>query len=54
MPIVVHATLIPFENIIVHDGIVTPYNITFGKNISDHAKSLYKNAKQNGTLLFSL
>lgn len=34
MPQVVMATLIPFKDVIIHDGIVMPYGVTLGKNMS--------------------
>ena len=35
MPQVVKATLIPFRDIIIHDGIVAPYRTVLGRNLSE-------------------
>ncbi|MCI6244021.1 MAG: hypothetical protein MR646_12220 [Agathobacter sp.] len=54
MPHVVMATLIPFKNVIIHDGIVMPYGITLGKNMSDQSKELYRSAKANNEIIKSV
>ena len=53
MPQIVEATLIPFKDTIIHDGIVIPYGITLGKNVSEHSKTLYMNAKNNNSIHYS-
>ena len=54
MPQVVMATLIPFKDVIIHDGIVMPYGITLGKNMSDQSKELYRFAKANDEIIRSI
>lgn len=53
MPQVVTTTLIPFKDVIIHDGIIMPYGITLGKNMSDQSKELYRSAKSNNTIIRS-
>lgn len=50
MPQIVHTALIPFDNVIIHDGIIKPYGICLGKNMADGARQIYLNAKENGNL----
>ncbi len=50
MPQIVQASLIPFENVIIHDGIIQPYGICLGKNMADEARQIYLKAKENGCL----
>ena len=54
MPQVVMATLIPFKDVIIHDGIVMPYGVTLGKNMSDQSKELYRSAKANNEIIKSV
>ena len=54
MPQIVTATLIPFKDVIIHDGIVMPYGVTLGKNVSDQSKELYRSAKANNEIIKSI
>lgn len=54
MPLMVEATLMPFRDIIITDGLITPYNIIMGGNIKRQLKEIYMNAKRNERLLKSL
>ena len=54
MPQVVEATLIPFRDSIIHDGIVVPYNMCLGKNLSEQSKQIYLAAKAAGRLHYDL
>ncbi len=54
MPQIVEATLIPFKDVIIHDGIVVPYGICLGKNMSVQSKQIYMTAKADGNLHYSL
>lgn len=54
MPQVVMATLIPFKDVIIHDGIVMPYGVTLGKNMSDQSKEIYISAKSNNEIIRSV
>ena len=51
MPHIVTATLLPFKNVIIHDGIIMPHGITLGKNVSDHSKEIYRNAKATNSII---
>ena len=50
MPIsqIITATLIPFQGVIIHDGLVILSGVAFGKKLSDHCKEVYNNAKREG------
>lgn len=54
MPQIVEATLIPFQGIIIHDGLVKPYGICLGKNMADQAKQMYLNAKKENRIKESI
>jgi len=54
MPQVVKATLIPFRDAIIHDGIVLPHGVCLGRNLSERSKQIYLTAKANGNLHYSL
>lgn len=53
-PIALEAALIPFKNVIISDGIVTPYNVIFGKNYASSFKEIYMSAKKSGTIIKTL
>ena len=54
MPQIVEATLMPFRDVIIYDGIVAPYGMCLGKNMSDQSKQIYLAAKTSGNLHYSL
>ena len=54
LPILLKATLIPFRDKIISDGLVIPYNVCFGKGYSSDFKDIYMNAKKNKSIHFSL
>ena len=54
VPIYVKATLIPFKNVIITDGLLQPYNVVFGHGYKSDLKNIYMSAKTNGTLHKSL
>lgn len=51
MPQIVETSLIPFQNVIIHDGIVMPYGVCLGKNMADQAKYMYMNAKEHKRII---
>lgn len=53
-PQVVEATLMPFRGAIIHDGIVAPYGVCLGRNMSEQSKQIYLEAKSNGKLHYDL
>ncbi len=50
MPQIVQATLLPFGDVIIHDGVVSPYQMCLGKNMSEQSKQIYLAAKADGML----
>ena len=54
LPILLKATLIPFKDKIISDGLVITCNVCFGKGYSSELKDIYMNAKKNKSIHFSL
>lgn len=54
MPQVVKATLLPFKDAIIYDGIVSPYGVCLGKNMSEESKRIYLDAKSTGNIHYNL
>ncbi|VVB69486.1 Uncharacterised protein [uncultured archaeon] len=54
LPIMVEATLLPFENRIVYDGTLLPYNIFFGSNYRRSIHDSYGQAKAGHGIISSL
>ena len=54
MPCLVNAVLLPFENQIIYDSLIMPYNITFGPGIRRGLQQSYKDAKERGAIITSL
>ena len=54
LPVLVEAVLLPFEDQIIYDGIVAPYNITFGGGIRGRLNDLYRDAKERVAIITSL
>lgn len=54
MPQIVETTLMPFKDVIIYDGIVAPYGVCLGKNMSEQSKQIYLSAKANGNLHYNL
>lgn len=50
LPVFLSATLIPFKNVIVTDGLVATHNVYFGRSMALECKEIYMNAKKNGKL----
>lgn len=53
-PIMMKATLMPFKDMIISDGLVTPYNTVFGSSTAGQLEQIYLAAKRNGRLHRSL
>ena len=49
-PILLQATLLPFRNVIITDGLVSVSQIRFGSNYSADFKETYMTAKYNGSI----
>ena len=54
LPIIVKATLLPFRKVIISDGLVSAFQIRFGRNIAMDLKNTYLNAKQQGRIITNL
>ena len=54
LPVAVEATLLPFENKIVYDGSLLPYNVLFGSGIRKSINDSYSQAKTNYGIITSL
>lgn len=49
-PIILKATLLPFRDVIITDGLVSVSQIRFGRNYSADFKKTYTTAKHNGSI----
>ena len=54
LPVLIEAVLLPFGDQIVYDGIVAPYNVTFGSGIRGNLNDLYRDAKERAAIITSL
>ena len=46
----IQATLIPFNDVIISDGLIKTYNVIIGGNMARSFKNMYMAAKKNGTI----
>ena len=54
VPQIAKATLMPFRDVVIHDGIVTLSGVRLGRNMSERSKQIYMAAKAAGKLHYSL
>lgn len=54
LPILIEATLLPFRDAIISDGLVSSYSLRIGSNMAAGFKDLYMKAKQEGRIIRSL
>jgi hypothetical protein len=54
VPCYVQAILLPFEDRIIYDSLMAPYNITFGRGIRQSLEQSYRDAKERGAIVTSL
>lgn len=54
LPILMYATLIPFRDCIITDGLVAEENVRFGSGSRSDFRECYLNAKQKGRIITSL
>jgi hypothetical protein len=54
LPIFLKAVLLPFKGLIIYDGILTSYNVTFGPGIQRDLKEAYQEAKARFGIITSL
>lgn len=52
--VMVEATLMPYQDVIITDGQIMPYNLMIGGNMKREFKEVYMTAKRNGELKMSL
>lgn len=53
-PVLLDAVLIPFKDMIISDGLVSVYPFYFGRGYSEAFKDIYRKAKEDNTIRFSL
>jgi hypothetical protein len=53
-PYYVRATLLPFRDQIIYDGLLEPYNMFFGPGVRSSLREDYLRAKQRGEIITSL
>lgn len=54
LPIRLQTVLLPFQDSIVYDGFIVPYNVYFGSGIREDLKHIYTKAKRRDEIIFSL
>ena len=54
VPMIVKATLIPFQDVIIHDSLISPWDGSVTKEMADVSQKIYFRARENGTLHVSL
>lgn len=54
LPIMMKATLIPFRDVIISDGLVLPFRVMFGSGMRADFKDCYMEAKKKGKIHSSL
>ena len=54
LPQLIKAALIPFQGVIISDGLIELYGAHLGKNMADDARSIYLYAKADNRLIKSL
>lgn len=53
-PVLLDAVLLSFRDSIISDGLVASYPVRFGSGIREAFKEIYRNAKADNTIVFSL
>jgi hypothetical protein len=53
-PLYVKTVLLPFNGQIVYDGILEPYEISFGGRVKTDIKDIYRKAKESGAIIHDL
>jgi hypothetical protein len=53
-PFLVEAVLLPFKDRIIYDGFLSPYNVTFGKNMAGEFKEAYNGALEKQGIIENL
>ncbi len=50
LPLILEAALIPFQDVIISDGLVVPYQIIIGRTMAGGFKNVYLDAKKAGKI----
>lgn len=50
LPLILDATVIPFKDVLITDGLIVPYQIYIGHNMAEELKDIYRAAKKNGAI----
>jgi|GEM_PF-3491156 len=53
-PLMVRTAIIPFENVLIYDGLVAAYPVQFGSGLRGIINEAYQNAKELGNIITSL
>lgn len=54
LPVLVQAVLLPFEDKIIYDGLLSYYNITFGRGIRENLNTTFRDAQEREGIITSL
>ena len=54
LPLMIQATLIPFGEVIISDGLIQTYNVLIGRNMANVLKEAYMAAKKSGLIYHQL
>lgn len=54
LPVRLQTVLLPFQDEIVYDGFIAPYNVYFGSGITNDLKRIYTKAKRRDEIIFSI
>lgn len=54
LPVLVEATLIPFDDKIIYDSLLVPYSVRFGSGIRKGLDNAYRNAQERSGIITSL
>lgn len=54
LPVYIQTVLLPFEDRIIYDSLLTTYNVSFGPGIRSSLQEAYRNAKEREGILTSL
>ncbi len=53
LPLYVQAVLLPFKGVVIYDGLLSSYSLTFGSGMRAGLKETYNKAKRQGTIIVS-
>lgn len=53
LPLYVEAVLLPFKGVVIYDGLLPTYSLSFGGGIKESLKQVYNKAKRKGEIIVS-